>query len=103
VAPRRLLHAIANLGWVSLGDTAGKMVAATNQAAEERYRTLRNDQISARNSSLVVGTGLKIEKKASRNLLSRLALQCRDNKTAIELFVAGVRGWEADFRRQIDA
>jgi hypothetical protein len=26
----------------------------------------------------------------------------RDNKTAIELFVAGVRGWEAGLRRQMD-
>jgi hypothetical protein len=26
----------------------------------------------------------------------------RDNKTAIELFIAGVRGWEAGLRRQMD-
>ena len=25
----------------------------------------------------------------------------RDNKTAIELFIAGVRGWKAGLRRQI--
>src|SRR5262249_50683307 len=53
------------------------MGAATNQAAEEGYRVVGNGRISARNSAPGVGTSSQDAKKASRNLLSLLALQCR--------------------------
>ena len=66
-----------NSEWVLLGRTAGGTGAATNQAAEEGFRAVRNDRISARNSAPGVGTSPQDAKKASRNLLSRLALQCR--------------------------
>src|SRR5262249_61021032 len=51
------------------------MGAATNQAAEEGYRVVRNGRISACNSAPGVGTSPQDAKKASRNLLSRLALR----------------------------
>src|SRR5262249_4376656 len=50
--PKCVLGARTNLGWIPIGGTAGRMVAAANQAAEEGYRILRNDQISARKSAL---------------------------------------------------
>src|SRR5262245_6699230 len=51
------------------------MGAATNQAAEEGYRVARNGRISARSSAPGVGTSPQDAKKASRNVLSRLALR----------------------------
>ena len=75
--PRCVLDARTNSEWIPLGRTAGRMGAATNQAAEEGNRVVRNGRISDRNSAPGVGTGPQGAKKASRNLLSRLALQCR--------------------------
>jgi hypothetical protein len=51
--------------------------AATNQAAEEEYRVVRNGRVSARNSAPGVGTSPQDTKKARRNFLLRRALQCR--------------------------
>ena len=73
--PRCVLDARTNSEWIPLGRTAGRMGAATNQAAEEGYRVVRNGRISARNSAPGVGTSPQCAKKASRNLLSRLALR----------------------------
>ena len=75
--PRCVLDARTNSEWIPLGRTAGRMGAATNQAAEEGYRLVRNGRISARNSAPGVGTSPQGAKKASRKLFSRLALQCR--------------------------
>jgi hypothetical protein len=75
--PRCVLDARTNSEWIPLGRTAGGMGAATNQAAKEGYRVVRNSRISARNSAPGVGTSPQDAKKVSRNLLSRLALQCR--------------------------
>ena len=73
--PRCVLDARTNSEWIPLGGTAGRMGAVTNQAAEEGYLVVRNGRISARNSAPGVGTSPQDTKKASRNLLSRLALR----------------------------
>src|SRR5262249_6253543 len=78
--PRCVLDARSNSEWIPLGRTAGRMGAATNQAAEEGYRIVRKGRISARNSAQGVGTSPQDAKKASRNVLSRLALQCRGDR-----------------------
>ena len=75
--PKGVLDARTNSERISLCRTAGRMGAATNQAAEEGIRVVRNGRISDRNSAPGVGTSPQDAKKASRNLLSRLALQCR--------------------------
>jgi len=49
--PRCVLDARTNSEWIPLGRTARRMGAATNQAAEEGYRLVRNGRISARNSA----------------------------------------------------
>jgi hypothetical protein len=73
--PRCVLDARTDSEWTPLGRTAGRMGAATNQAAEEGYRVVRNGRISDRNSAPGVGTSPQDAIKASRNLLSRLALR----------------------------
>src|SRR5262249_25579952 len=73
--PKGVLDARTNSKWIPLGHTGGRMGAATNQAAEEGNRVVRNGRISARNSAPGVGTSPQDAKKASRNLLSRLALR----------------------------
>ena len=73
--PRCVLDARTNSEWIPLGGTLGRMGAATNQVADQGYRIVRNGQISARNSAPGVGTSPQDAKKASRNLLSRLALR----------------------------
>src|SRR5262245_11887143 len=70
-----VLDARTNSGWVPLGSTAGRMGAATNQGAEEGYRVVRSGRISARNSAPGVGMSPDGEKKANRNLSSRLVLR----------------------------
>src|SRR5262245_15646795 len=70
-----VLDARTNSGWVPLGGTAERMGAATNQGAEEGYWVVRGGRISARNSAPGVGMSPDGEKKANRNLLSRLALR----------------------------
>ena len=72
-----MLDARTNWVWIPLSRTAGRMGAATNHAAEAGYRVVRNGRISARNSAPGVGMSPKMEKKASRDWLLRLALQCR--------------------------
>jgi hypothetical protein len=55
---------------------AGRPVAVANQATQEGYRLVRGGRISALNSAR--GRNRLVDrKKASRNCLSRLALQCR--------------------------
>src|SRR5262249_45746921 len=73
--PRCVLDARTTSDWIPLSRTAGKMGAATNQAAEEGCRVVRNSRISARNSAPGVGMSPKMEKKSSRNWLLRLDLR----------------------------
>src|SRR5262245_30004138 len=54
--PRCVLDARTNSEWIAFGRTAVRMGAATNQAAEEGYRVVRNGRISAHNSAPGVGT-----------------------------------------------
>jgi hypothetical protein len=46
--------------------------------------------------------GRRSIKKPRCNLLLQRGLQCRGDKTPLELFLAGVRGWEAGLRRRFD-
>jgi hypothetical protein len=41
-------------------------------------------------------------KKPRCSLLLQRGLHSRGDKTAIELFLAGIRGWEAGLRRRMD-
>jgi hypothetical protein len=75
--PKGVHDARTNSERIPLGRIAGRIGAATNQAAEEGFRVVRNGRMSACNSAPGVGTSPQDGKKASRNLLSRLALQCR--------------------------
>src|SRR5262249_40868034 len=97
--PRWVLDARTNSDWIPLGCTAGKVGAATNQAAEEGYRVVRNGRISARNSAPGVGTSPQDAKKASRNLLSRLALRMSgrldSNQRPPEPHIGGLTAWNS--------
>jgi hypothetical protein len=73
--PKGVLDARTNSEWIPLCRTAGRRGAATNQAAEEGNRVVRNGRISDRNSAPGVGTSPQDARNASRNLLSRLALR----------------------------
>src|SRR5215831_13802699 len=75
-----VLAARTNSGWIALGGIAGKTVAAANQAAQEGHRIVRGGRISALDSAPVFGIAFWMGKKASRNLLSRLALRYRGEK-----------------------
>ena len=93
--PRCALDARTNSEWIPLGRAAGRRGAATNQAAQEGYRVVRNGRISARNSAPGVGTSPQDVKKASRNLLSRLALQCRGDWIRTSDLLNPIRGGES--------
>jgi hypothetical protein len=67
--PRCVLDARTNSKWISHGRAAGRMRAATNQAAEEGYRVVRNGRISARNSAPGVGTSPQDSKEGQSELL----------------------------------
>jgi hypothetical protein len=81
--PKCVLAARTNSGWTPLGGTAGRMVAAANQAAQAGYRMVRDGRISALNSArwsespsgwkkgqteLVVPTGLMMSGREDSNL-----------------------------------
>jgi hypothetical protein len=74
------------------------------------WRTSQQEKISSRAGRLASLAGLspggaffiQVAAKAAAIYFSYRHKSNRGDKTAIELFVAGVRGWEAGLRRRLE-
>ena len=61
------------------------------------------ERIIWRTLTIICGQAGRLPPNAPSAMPPRFVVcNSRGNKTAIELFVAGIRGWEADLRRQYD-
>src|SRR5262249_46661311 len=66
-----------NSEWIRLGGTVGRLGAATNQAADQGYRIVRNGQISARNSAPGSERAPKMRKRPVGTCCPDLPCECR--------------------------